>query len=39
LNPLTFAKEMRKMGGGALHSIDEAVAGKEIIGDAATPQG
>jgi hypothetical protein len=25
--------------GGAIHSIDEAVAGKEIIDDAATPQG
>ena len=25
--------------GGAIHSIDEAVAGKEIIDDAVTPQG
>jgi len=25
--------------GGAIHSIDEAVAGRQIIDDAATPQG
>jgi hypothetical protein len=31
--------ELIKQLGGAVHSIDEVVAGKKIIDDAATPQG